>query len=167
METLYIIIFAILFVVIKQTFFTDRSPIPESSEKVYKIKEAAELDALLKSSKHLVVDFYADWCPPCRAVAPHFSLLADEHALEGRLAFAKVNVDHVQKVAGRYGVTSMPTFMFFEDGAPRGPAVEGVQGCRSVVMAGDGRIDKIRGADPVALQAAVKAWAEKTDDAAQ
>ncbi|EXF72945.1 thioredoxin [Colletotrichum fioriniae PJ7] len=142
-----------------------RSPIPETSGKVYKVASAGELDALLASTTNVVVDFYADWCPPCRVIAPIFSGLADKHAAEGKLAFAKVNVDHVNNVAGRYGVTAMPTFMFFQKGKPTGVAAKGVTPRQSVVFTEDGRVDKIRGADRAALQAVVQALAGDGEDA--
>jgi thioredoxin 1 len=134
---------------------------------VHKITKAAELDALLRSTSHVVVDFYADWCPPCRSIAPVFSKLADRHALSGHLAFAKVNVDHVNDVAGRYGVSAMPTFVFFEGGSPA--PVQQVQLARSggpsVVMV-DGGVERIRGADPMALTAVTTALYEKVRAAA-
>ncbi|KAI0444555.1 thioredoxin-like protein [Xylaria telfairii] len=153
METIYYIILAFLsFSIIKAIFFTDRSPIPETSGNVFKITEAAELRALLSSTTHVVVDFYADWCPPCRAIAPIFSKLADSHSSNGKLAFAKVNVDHVNNIAKQYNVTAMPTFMFFQDGVPKGVAVEGRL------------VDRIRGADKPALEAVVQALARKEGD---
>jgi thioredoxin 1 len=144
-----------------QAYFTDRSPIPETSGKVYKIAEPAELDAVLKSHTHVVVDFYADWCPPCRAIAPVFSNLADTHASKGHLAFAKVNTDHVKEVAAKYGISAMPTFVFFSGGVPKGVAVEGLQSSRSVNLTQDGLVDRVRGADRKALEAVVKALASK------
>jgi thioredoxin 1 len=107
----------------------------------------------LSSTTNVVVDFYADWCPPCRAIAPVFSKLADSHAVGGQLAFAKVNVDHVNDVAKRYDISAMPTFVFFENGKPRPVAVKGSK---------DGLVDRIRGADPKALTAAVLTLAKKT-----
>ncbi|TDZ27549.1 Thioredoxin-like protein [Colletotrichum sidae] len=142
--------------------FADRSPIPETSGKVYKVASPGELDAVLASNAHVVVDFYADWCPPCRAIAPVFSGLADKHASEGKLAFAKVNVDHVNAVAGRYKVTAMPTFVFFRNGKPEGVKVEGVTPRQSVSFTGDGLVDRVRGADRAALQAVVQALAEQS-----
>ncbi|KAI1322236.1 thioredoxin-like protein [Xylariaceae sp. FL0255] len=149
-ETSTILITLVLaFFIIKSIFFTERGPIPETSGNVYKIASPAELQTLLSSSKHVAVDFYADWCPPCRAIAPIFSKLADEYggpssddadAKGGRhFAFAKVNVDHVKEVAQKYGISAMPTFMFFTDGVPYG--------------------QKIRGADKVNLESVVKALA--------
>jgi thioredoxin 1 len=128
---------------------------------VFKIGSAAEFDALLASTSHVVVDFYADWCPPCRAIAPIFSGLADNYTLNGHLAFAKVNVDHVKDIAGRYRVSAMPTFLFFHKGAPKGVAVEGMQGRQSVKVTDDGLVERVLGADKVALEAVVKTLAPK------
>ena len=128
-------------------------PIPETSGKVYKVANAAEFDALLSSTTHVVVDFYADWCPPCRAIAPVFSELADKHSANGQLAFAKVNVDHVDNVASRYGVSAMPTFLFFQNGAPKG------------VQVADELVERVRGANRPALQAAVQALAGQQGNA--
>ncbi|KAF5659074.1 thioredoxin [Fusarium heterosporum] len=161
MATIYIIIGLLVLFVAAQAFFTDRSPIPETSGKVFKITEGAELDAVLSSHTHVVVDFYADWCPPCRAIAPVFSNLADTHASKGQLAFAKVNTDHVKEVATKYGISAMPTFVFFSGGVPKGVAVEGLQSSRSVNVTHEGLVDRVRGADRRALEAVVKALAEK------
>jgi thioredoxin 1 len=107
----------------------------------------------LKSSKYVVVDFYADWCPPCRVIAPIFSKLADDHAKPGQLGFAKVNVDHVKEVAGKYGISAMPTFLFFENGNPTPVKVvrKGVE--ESVEM--------VRGADVMLLKSVVQELAKK------
>ncbi|KAI8949208.1 thioredoxin-like protein [Xylaria longipes] len=166
METVYYIILAFLsFSIIKAIFFTDRSPIPETSGNVYKIAEATELRALLSSTTYVVVDFYADWCPPCRAIAPIFSKLADDHSSNGQLAFAKVNVDHVNNIAKQYNVTAMPTFVFFQNGVPKGVAVEGMRARQSVSLTDDGLVDRVRGADKPALEAVVQALASKVGNA--
>jgi thioredoxin 1 len=136
-----------------------RSPIPESSGKVRKVSSAAEFDALLASHSHVVADFYADWCPPCRAIAPIFSELAEKYASDGSLAFAKVNVDQAKDLGLRYNISAMPTFMFLENGEPKGVAVEGLGPRPSVVLTADGLVDRVRGADRVALQAVVQALA--------
>ncbi|KAG6163844.1 hypothetical protein E4U51_005462 [Claviceps purpurea] len=165
METVYIIILGVLAVFLfGPALFFDRSPIPELSENVYKIKAEGELDALLSAATHVVVDFYADWCPPCRAIAPVFSKLADTHSRKGHIAFAKVNVDQVKNVAKRYGVSAMPTFMFFENGAPQGVTVEGLQGRQSCGFTDDGRVSQVRGADRQALEAVVRALGAKDKD---
>ncbi|KAI1082570.1 thioredoxin domain-containing protein [Whalleya microplaca] len=87
-----------------------------SADKLHHIGSNAELQSLLGSTTYVAVDFYADWCGPCKAIAPHYQSLAAQHAIPGVLAFAKVNVDHAQDAARTYGVTAMPTFMFFKEG---------------------------------------------------
>lgn len=128
---------------------------------MYKVTKAAELDDILSSNSRVVVDFYADWCPPCRAIAPVFSKLADSHASKGTLAFAKVNVDRVNDVAKGFKVTAMPTFVVFQNGAPQGLAIESLNGRQSVGFSNDGLVERVRGADKVALEAVVQALAEK------
>lgn len=111
------------------------------------------METILKASKYVVVDFYADWCPPCRAIAPIFSGLADDHARPGQLGFAKVNVDHVKDVAQKYGITAMPTFLFFEDGKPTKIKIERKGAEESV--------EQVRGADVAMLKSVVKELAKK------
>lgn len=62
----------------------------------------------------VVVDFWAPWCPPCRAVAPILDELAGEY--EGRLTIAKVNIDDDPKWAGKLGVMAIPTMIVFKGG---------------------------------------------------
>ncbi|KAI1138649.1 thioredoxin-like protein [Hypoxylon sp. FL0543] len=157
MDTLTYIFLAFTIFIVARAIFADRSPIPETSGKVYKIINAAQLDGLLSSTTHVVVDFYADWCPPCRAIAPTFSELADKYSSEGKLAFAKVNVDHVDNVALRYGVSAMPTFLFFQNGVPKGVSVKPPRPSNSTA---DVFVERIRGADRGTLQAVVQALAD-------
>ncbi len=69
-----------------------------------------------------VIDFWAPWCAPCRMVAPIVESLAEEY--EGRVRFAKVNVDEAPAVASKYGIRSIPTIGVFRNGE----AVNGVVG---------------------------------------
>lgn len=62
----------------------------------------------------ILVDFWAQWCGPCRMVAPVLEELAEE--LQGKVRFAKVDVDANQAIAMEYGVQAMPTFILFENG---------------------------------------------------
>lgn len=65
----------------------------------------------------LPLTVYADWCGPCKMIAPHFDRLAKEHARPKKLAFAKVNVDSQQSIAQTEGVAAMPTFKIFHGGS--------------------------------------------------
>ncbi len=71
-------------------------------------------DDVLKSDLPVFVDFYADWCGPCKAVAPVAERLAEEY--DGRVKFVKVNVDEAQEIAGGYGIISIPTLKIFKNG---------------------------------------------------
>ncbi|MFH0877563.1 MAG: thioredoxin [Candidatus Omnitrophota bacterium] len=69
---------------------------------------------VLESQLPCLVDFWAEWCGPCRKVGPVIDDLARE--FEGKCKIAKLNVDEGQKTASNYGVMSIPTLMFFKDG---------------------------------------------------
>ncbi len=69
---------------------------------------------VLNADKPVLVDFYADWCRPCWQLAPTIEQLATQY--EGRAAVRKVNVDRHSELAGRYGIRSIPTVLFFKDG---------------------------------------------------
>ncbi len=69
---------------------------------------------ILASSVPVLVDFYADWCNPCRMMAPVVADIAQEY--ENKLKVARLNVDDNQEIASRYGVMSIPTLAFFVGG---------------------------------------------------
>ncbi len=69
---------------------------------------------ILASDKLVMVDFWATWCGPCRAIAPAVEQLAEEY--EGRAVIAKCNVDECQTIPMEYGVRNIPTLLFFKGG---------------------------------------------------
>ena len=71
-------------------------------------------DEVLKSPVPVVVDFWAEWCGPCKMIAPVLDELADE--FEGRVKIGKLNIENDQSIAVEYRVSGIPTFLVFKDG---------------------------------------------------
>jgi thioredoxin 1 len=72
---------------------------------------------VLNSNLPVIVDFWASWCGPCKMIAPALEEIAAEQA--GKARVAKVNVDEQPELAARYGITSLPTLLYFAGGQPR------------------------------------------------
>ena len=68
-----------------------------------------------------LIDFWAEWCGPCHAIAPALDKIGEEHA--DKVKIAKVNIDEEPEIAQRYGVMSIPTLILFKDGEPAAAAV--------------------------------------------
>ncbi len=69
---------------------------------------------VLEAESPVLVDFWADWCGPCKMVAPILDKLADE--FQGRIKITKLNVDENRQTAGQYGIMSIPTLIIFQNG---------------------------------------------------
>jgi len=78
-------------------------------------------DQIERNYTATLVDFYADWCGPCKMIAPVLEELADDFA--GKLSIVKLNADAHPEVLQKYGVRGLPTLMIFENGLPVGTAV--------------------------------------------
>ena len=88
------------------------------------VKEDTFTSEVLQSDKPVIVDFWAEWCGPCHAVAPVLEQMAGER--EGELKVVKLNIDEEQELAMQFGVMSIPTMILFRDGEPAA-AVTGAQ----------------------------------------
>ena len=92
-----------------------------AANNIVKLTEANFSQEVLTSAKPVLVDFWAEWCGPCKMIAPLLDELAGEY--EGRAAIAKVNIDEDQALAAKFGITAIPTLLFFKGGQVAGQVV--------------------------------------------
>jgi thioredoxin 1 len=85
------------------------------------VTESTFEQEVLSSETPVLVDFWAEWCGPCHAVAPILDKIVEERA--GELKLVKVNIDEEQSLAERYGIASIPTMVLFKDGEPAAAAI--------------------------------------------
>ncbi len=86
-------------------------------EHVKEVTEATFAAEVLKSDLPVLVDFWAPWCGPCRMVRPVVEAVAEK--LAGRVRFASLNTDENMAIAGKYGITAIPTLIVFANGAEK------------------------------------------------
>jgi thioredoxin len=84
-------------------------------ENVKPVSDSEWDQEVLKSGVPVLVDFWAEWCGPCHALAPTVSSIADSY--NGRMKVFKLNVDENERTAAKYGVRSIPTLMLFSNGS--------------------------------------------------
>src|SRR5881396_3688295 len=85
------------------------------------VTEQSFEEEVLQSDKPVIIDFWAEWCGPCHAVAPVLDRIVDES--NGELRLVKVNIDEQPALAQRFGVQSIPTMILFKDGEPAAAAI--------------------------------------------
>ena len=85
-----------------------------ASDKVVQLTDDSFENDVIKSSVPVLVDFWASWCAPCKAIGPVIDSLADEY--DGKVKVAKLNVDENPATPGKFGVRGIPTLILFKDG---------------------------------------------------
>lgn len=85
-----------------------------ASEKVINVTDSSFEAEVLKSDKPALIDFWASWCAPCKAIAPIVDELAGEY--DGKIKVTKMNVDENPATPSKYGVRGIPTLILFKDG---------------------------------------------------
>src|ERR1700761_4703885 len=103
--------------------------------KIVNITSAQHFSQVLQSSRIVVTDFWADWCGPCKAIAPVYEQLSSQLSRANVITFTKVDTDQQKEIAQTYNVSALPTFMIFKQGR---------------------EAKRIKGADPKQLNEAVK-----------
>ncbi len=84
------------------------------NDKIKIVTDASFEEDVIKSPQPVLVDFWAEWCGPCKAVAPVLDEVADEY--DGKVVIAKLNVDDNNQTPPKYGIRGIPTMLLFKDG---------------------------------------------------
>ncbi|KAF2666009.1 putative thioredoxin [Microthyrium microscopicum] len=84
--------------------------------KVVDVRSQEHFEQILRGSKVVLVDFWADWCEPCKVIAPHFEKLADKWTRPNTITFAKIEQDQNAQLSARHNVNTIPTIILFESG---------------------------------------------------
>ncbi|KAK7416308.1 Thioredoxin-like protein 1 [Neonectria magnoliae] len=106
------------------------------------ITSKEQFDNLLKSSRIVVADFHADWCGPCKQIAPFYETLSESLSIPNAVTFVKINSDDQSDISKEYSVSALPTFLVFRDAKV---------------------IEKVQGADPRKLQAVIQKLATEVE----
>ncbi|SEW20856.1 thioredoxin [Luteibacter sp. 329MFSha] len=94
------------------------------SDKITHTSDAAFSKDVLESDTPVLLDFWAEWCGPCKSIAPALEQLAGEY--EGKVKIVKINIDENQQTPRQYGIRGIPTLMVFKDGKVAGTQVGAV-----------------------------------------
>ncbi|MAS82150.1 MAG: thiol reductase thioredoxin [Legionellales bacterium] len=84
------------------------------SESILHVTDSSFEDEVLKSELPVIIDFWAEWCGPCKMIAPILDQIADQY--KGKLTVAKINIDDNQNTPATYGVRGIPTLILFKNG---------------------------------------------------